>query len=197
VMKHGGRVWAENNDNGGASFVLELPVTGQTASDKVPPPDWSHLQQSPTAVFHTLRSNHHILIVDDEPSVAQSVEEILRQAGFEVTTATEAQQALSLLEQNRYDVIISDLTMPQMDGQQFWQAVTERHPDLANRIIFSSGDSSSQRARAFLEDCGCSWVEKPFKPEGFLRLIQQTLPNKPEVCPSSAQENVACMSRFS
>jgi DNA-binding NtrC family response regulator len=133
--------------------------------------------QPASKVPHPTLAGRRILIVDDEPSMARSVEQILGEAGFEVMVAKDAEQALALLERNQIDLIVSDLTMPRMDGQQFWQALRERHPELATRIIFSSGDSSSQRARAFLEDSRCAWVEKPFKSEELLHLIRQALPN--------------------
>jgi PAS domain S-box-containing protein len=177
VQRHGGRIWAENNDEGGASFMLELPVTDQDRGREMPPAGRSSLE-SENELPRQTRVGRRILIVDDEPSMTRSVEQILRQAGFEVMVATEAEQALAFLEQDRIDLIVSDLAMPRMDGQQFWQAVRERHPELATRIIFSSGDSSSQRARAFLEESRCIWVEKPFKSEELLRLIQQALPDR-------------------
>jgi PAS domain S-box-containing protein len=176
VQRHRGRIWAENNEEGGATFVLELPVAGQEDGREMPPAGCSPPEAAETQC--QTRGGWRILIVDDEPSMAWSVEQFLTHAGFEVMVATEAEQALALLEQDPVDLIVSDLTMPRMDGQQFWQAVSERHPELATRIIFSSGDSSSQRARAFLEESRCIWVEKPFNSEELLRLIQQALPDR-------------------
>ncbi len=114
--------------------------------------------------------------MDDAPSVAVSVGRILQNQGFQVTAATEAEQALALLEEARIDLIVSDIKMPSMDGQRFWQAVRERDPGLAQRIIFATGDSSTKRAQAFLQDCGCAWIEKPFQAEELLGLIRETLP---------------------
>jgi len=116
------------------------------------------------------------LIVDDEPTVAASVGRVLQAEGFEVTAATAAQQALALLEEIHIDLIVSDMKMPRMDGEQFWQAVRERDPGLADRIIFATGDTSAQRAHDFLEQRGCAWIEKPFDLEELLRLIRETLP---------------------
>jgi two-component system NtrC family sensor kinase len=117
----------------------------------------------------------HILVVDDEPEMVHAAEQLLRQEGFEVTTAIEVQQALALLEQVRIDLVISDLAMPRIDGSRFYQIVTSRYPHLANRIIFSTGDSGSQRLGAFLRECGCAWIDKPFQPDELFSLIHRAL----------------------
>jgi DNA-binding response OmpR family regulator len=122
----------------------------------------------------------HILVVDDEPEVAKAVGEFLEQEGFTVTTTTGARKALRLLETTEVDLIISDLTMPRMGGKQFWTQVRARKPDLARRIIFSTGDSSGRRSLAFLRSAGCAWIEKPFDPAELLRLIAQRLTLEPE-----------------
>jgi CheY-like chemotaxis protein len=146
------------------------------------------VQETPSTASPTTRPSLrearpklHILIVDDEPAVARSTGRFLQQAGFEVITTTEPQHALLLLERNRVDLIISDLNMPRMSGQQFWQAVRERYPRLASRIIFSSGDSSAQRLQSFLVKSGCAWIQKPFRPEELLRLIRRNLPSLRQV----------------
>ncbi|MEJ2737350.1 MAG: response regulator [Anaerolineae bacterium] len=173
VKEHGGRLWAENNKAGGATFVLELSAATETRVQETPATDW----RTSRSAASDARPKFHILIVDDEPAVARSTGRFLQQAGFEVFTATEPQHALLLLERNRVDLIISDLNMPRMSGQQFWQAVRERHPRLAGRIIFSSGDSSAQRLQTFLVRSGCAWIQKPFRPEELLRLIRRSLPS--------------------
>ncbi len=120
-------------------------------------------------------------MVDDEPEVAHYVGEFLEQEGFKVTTTTRARKALTLLERTKVDLIISDLSMPQMGGRQFWQQVRESKPDLARRIIFSTGDSSGKRSLSFLRSSGCAWIEKPFEPDELLRLIGERLPSEPDL----------------
>ena len=163
LEKHNGRIWAEENLKLGATLVLELPVV-----ENCPHEDRGFADCSGGCL-------PHILVVDDEPEVAHYVGEFLEQEGFKVTTATGARKALALIERSKVDLIISDLSMPQMNGRQFWQRVSETEPDLARRIIFSTGDSSGKRLLAFLRSSGCAWIEKPFEPEELLRLIGERL----------------------
>ncbi len=170
VKKHGGSIWAETNAGSGATFVLELPAASQTRREASTSPERPSAQQ-PGA------DRHHILVVDDEPFVAQTVGFLLQQEGFKVTTATGARQALTCLDQNHIDLIVTDLIMPRMAGPEFWQEVRRRYPRLARRIIFSTSNGGSQRWRAFLQDSGCAWIEKPFRAEELLRLVRETLPS--------------------
>ncbi len=168
VEKHAGRIWVEENRASGASLVLELPLIEER-------PARAHR----SGAFDKRRP--HILVVDDEPEVARYVGEFLEQEGFMVTTATGARKALTLLDKTQVDLIVSDLSMPRMGGRQFWTQVHERNPDLARRIIFSTGDSSGRKSLAFLRSTGCSWIEKPFKPEELLHLITQRLSLDPDI----------------
>ena len=166
LEKHNGRIWAEENSPRGAILVLELPVVEVDLGN-----DCGSAKASGGCL-------PHILVVDDEPEVAHYVGEFLEQEGFKVTTATGARKALTLLERTKVDLIISDLSMPHMGGRQFWQQVRESKPDLARRIIFSTGDSSGKRSLSFLRSSGCAWIEKPFEPDELLRLIGERLPSE-------------------
>jgi two-component system NtrC family sensor kinase len=162
VARHSGRIWAENNELGGGTLMLELPVLEPSAEKPPPLPPADPGQ-------------YHLLVVDDDAQVAHLMGHLLRSAGFCVTTTTTARRALALLKEVEIDLILSDLGMPHMDGMQFWQAVVEQHPHLSQRIIFSSGDSSGSGKQALFQESGCVCVEKPFQPEVLLRLIWEKL----------------------
>lgn len=175
VAKHEGKIWAENNPDRGVTFVIELPAR-ETVSlsaisllDRGIPPFTGHLTRRDEL------PKHHILVVDDEPVVAQTIAFFLKEAGFDVTTATNAHQALDFLDDGQVDVIVSDLNMPGMSGPDLWRAVRQHLPALADRVIFTTGDSGRQRWAPFLEDSGCATIEKPFAPDALIRLIRETL----------------------
>lgn len=176
VTAHGGRIWAENEAEAGVAFVIELPLCDVTADSLGPPRATSQRKTAPPVTPHSTSAGLHILVVDDEPQVVRVAEHLLQQSGFEVTTATDVKQALRVLERKQVDLIISDLSMPHIDGARFYRLVLARHPHLAGRIIFSTGDTGSQRLRSFLRECGCAWIGKPFQAAELLHLIRATLP---------------------
>jgi two-component system NtrC family sensor kinase len=137
AQEHGGRLWAENNEQGGATFVLELPLAPGVRQDKTVEFEHVRLPRPRYGESITSGRDHHILVVEDEPNVAQEIEKMLQRAGFQVTIATEGQQALRLLQQNQFDSIITDTEIPRTDGQQFFDMFTEAIYAWASRASFA------------------------------------------------------------
>jgi two-component system NtrC family sensor kinase len=167
LRAHQGRIWAENAGGGGAVFILELPVRESTQVDE---PEPGQATRPPLTAGKV-----RILVVDDEPFIAKTTEEMLSRAGFDVAVASNGRQALEKLAQERIDLIISDLKMPEMDGPRFYELVMSLHPHLQRRIIFSTGDSGGKRARAFLQRVGCAQIHKPFQADVLLRKVYEAL----------------------
>ena len=91
----------------------------------------------------TDRSRHHILLVDDEPAVRDSLARILESAGYDVSSAEGGFDGLSHLRRLVPDVIVSDLNMPQMSGFEFLSVVRRRFPEIpvvAMSGAYGSGD---------------------------------------------------------
>jgi two-component system chemotaxis response regulator CheY len=90
-----------------------------------------------------------IKIVDDSPSVLAILDDMLDDLGYEVTTADNGQQGCELLETNRYDLIITDLTMPVMDGITFVQTAKLRpNYNFVPIVIISSEEEEAKIAEA-------------------------------------------------
>src|SRR5262249_54537439 len=116
-----------------------------------------------------------ILVVDDEPEVADVLAEMLTLDGHEVETAANGVVALHKLQQQDYDLILSDLRMPELDGPGLYRELERSHPDLLHRIIFVTGDTLSPESRAFLDQTGESTLSKPFRRETLRQVVQQVL----------------------
>ncbi len=184
---HQGRIWAENTADRGAVFVLELPPLESAPLDE-PALLCCSTPPAQATIPQLMAESHRILVVDDEPVVALTIEQILRRAGFQIVIANNGHQALLALAQERFDLIISDLKMPEMDGLRFYELVTSRHPHLARRIIFSTGDSSGQGVHAFLQQAGCAQLSKPFQADELLHLVYEALLDSGESSPKAARK---------
>lgn len=164
VRDHGGELRLERSE-AGAVFRLTLPISGRPAPDSAPAP------LMPAADTAAAR----VLVVDDEGEIADLMRAMLEGAGYEVATAESGAVALELLEMARFDAIVSDLRMPDMDGAALWRAVGTLQPQLARRMLFVTGDTLSPDARAFLESARCSALDKPFAKQDLLERVAELL----------------------
>jgi two-component system NtrC family sensor kinase len=82
--------------------------------------------------------------------------------GHRVETAANGVVALEKLQQRTFDLILSDVRMPELDGPGLYREVERRHPGLARRFVFLTGDTLSAEIREFLEPRGIPSVTKPF-----------------------------------
>jgi CheY-like chemotaxis protein len=116
-----------------------------------------------------------ILIIDDEPSFARGLARLLRRDGYTVDTADNGQRALAKLQDQRYDLVVCDLRMPELDGRAFYEILLREYPHLRTRLIFLTGDALSADIRAFLADCGQPYLYKPCYAAEVRSAIQQML----------------------
>jgi len=161
---HGGDLTLEPTAHeGGATFRLNLPISGERVQDSEPMPLHG------TEVLPQSR----VLVVDDELEIAGLMRDMLEGAGYEVATAESGAVALALLETARFDAIVSDLRMPDMDGATLWREVSQKYPSLARRMLFVTGDTLSPGAREFLRKAHCIGLDKPFSKADLLAAVAQ------------------------
>lgn len=120
----------------------------------------------------------NILIVDDSPLLRKAIKKVARLAGIEEDRIHEAgngQEALEILEIVWIDVVLLDLNMPVMDGEQFVQELRQR-PDLEGvAVVIVSTESNKDRLQR-LRDLGVvETLRKPFEPEDLCKLISRVL----------------------
>ncbi|HEX7858790.1 MAG TPA: response regulator [Verrucomicrobiae bacterium] len=107
-------------------------------------------------------SGARVLIVDDEPAISDLLFEMLEMLGYSPTKTESPQEALELLAQQEFDVILSDFRMPLMNGDVFFRHAIGRDASLKARFVFLTGDSVSEGTHRFLTEHGCRHLCKPF-----------------------------------
>ena len=112
-----------------------------------------------------------ILIVDDEQDILDILTRALGTAGYEVETASNGQVALEKVSLQSYDLIITNIRMPVMDGEAFYRQLCSTYPDLSKRVIFCTGDVANPVTQRFLKATGAPVIFKPFQ----LNTVLQTV----------------------
>ncbi len=152
IKQHGGEISVQSLPGKGSIFTVEIPVRDVLSSRET--------GLAPGRVERL--TNCRILVVEDEPAMGALMKESLEGYGCAVETAADGKEALRILENDGFGIIISDLRMPGMDGREFYQRCISRYPVYKGRFIFISGDTASEQAHAFLRDSGCEVLLKPF-----------------------------------
>ncbi|MEM7253346.1 MAG: PAS domain S-box protein [Pseudomonadota bacterium] len=164
VDSHGGSIKLETELGDGACFVVQLPTTGASA----------HVLGAEEAIQAAPSDACRALVVDDEIDVGEMLGDILRGDGHSVEIALSGQAALAAIEELDFDIILSDIRMPDGDGAFFFDRIKAEHPHLTNKIAFITGDTLTARVREFLDEAGRPYLEKPITP-GEVRALVASL----------------------
>ena len=116
-----------------------------------------------------------VLVVDDEPIVGASIRRTLAQE-HEVTVVSGGREALELIQSGEdFDLILSDVMMPEMSGIDFYHQLQRCLPESAARMVFLTGGAFTQGARKFLESVSNLRLEKPFDPDKLRQFVREHL----------------------
>ena len=116
-----------------------------------------------------------ILVVDADPAVRQSLIDVLSLEGHEVDGAGEAESALLILDQRRYDLVIADLRTPGLDGPRLLTALSERFGEALPAVVFLTTHTFDPHYGGFLADLRAPVLVKPLKPGRVLELVGRVL----------------------
>jgi PAS domain S-box-containing protein len=165
VEAHGGSLTLAATDRG-ACFVLRLPRRD---------PDEA-VAESAAATEATLAATERVaLIVDDEMDVGLVLSEMLAAHGMRCSVVTSGEAAVECLKQQDYDLVVSDVRLPGIDGPALYAWIAQHRPHLCARTAFVTGDTLGQASERFLTDARRPLLEKPFLPADVWRLIDELL----------------------
>lgn len=172
VREHGGNIEAESLPAGGAAFTVFLPVSNQD-SGRRPPRDLDSSSGERFAPSHLLK-NHSVLVVDDEESIRMLLSEGLAAQGLKVECAAGAEQALSLILGNKFDVILCDLKLsgsgPNADGYGVAQRLKIAAGANKPEVIFMSGDVFGEEEKS-VGSTRIRRLQKPFRISDVLAML--------------------------
>ena len=117
-----------------------------------------------------------ILAVDDSASIRQMVTFTLKQAGFDVLEAEDGQKGLSVAQQNKVNLVITDLNMPNMNGLELIANLRQLPAFKFTPILMLTTESDDAKKAAGKQAGATGWIVKPFNPEQLLRVIERVLP---------------------
>ena len=116
-----------------------------------------------------------ILLIEDEPSVIAFLRAALERKGYSVVDAGSGAEGLERLSNGRYAGVISDIRMPgAVNGAEVHAWIQKNRPELKTRIILISGDTANSDTQAFLAKSGAPCIEKPFRLQQLISLVEKT-----------------------
>ena len=121
-----------------------------------------------------------VLLIEDEPAVMSYVRAALERSGYSVVCTESGADGLRLLQSGEFLGVVSDMRTPGgVDGADVHAWVAENRPELAERIVFITGDIANEETVATLRETGAPCVEKPFRVHQFISVVEKTMGKAP------------------
>jgi two-component system NtrC family sensor kinase len=191
VREHGGQVRMQNPPQGGALFQIEIPAASERQQEdalslslregKTAPAQTPQLgiAANPCAASFESGKDARVLVVEDEPTVARLIADVLEDQGMQVDVLLDGREALDRAARESYDLVICDMKMPGLDGQHFFRSLQRTGNSLRERFLFVTGDVIAAQTREFLERHRLPHVAKPFRVEELTEKVHAVLQTQP------------------
>jgi two-component system NtrC family sensor kinase len=190
VREHGGQVRFLNPPEGGAVFQIELPAAARHFREEDAKFSQQDGKSAPRANSRNAgreeglaprQSNGksgRVLVVEDEPTVARLIADVLEDEGFEVDILLDGREALERAAREAYNLVICDMKMPGLDGQNFYKSLERAGNPLHERFLFVTGDTVAAQTQEFLRRNDLPHVAKPFRVEELAEKVHRVLESK-------------------
>ena len=173
VAEHNGRIYAKSKPGKGATFIVELPIVTEV---EVPEPAEPVVEQAEPVVEQAEKVvKAKIMVIDDEKVIRDLAKRVLGGEGYEVDTVDNADDALKMIESQRYNLILLDIKMPGMDGVELYRRIQKIAKSLARRVIFITGDILSSDTEKFFAETKVVRIDKPFNAAQLKQEVKRVL----------------------
>jgi two-component system NtrC family sensor kinase len=171
IQDHGGEISVESQPGQGTKFTIELATAkGGVAASSAQPSS-----RIPAQIIAVGPRSERILVVEDEPTVAHLIADVLGEEGHPVEVILDACAGLEMALSGQYELVICDLKMPRMDGKAFYRELVVKGSHVQNRIVFVTGDTMAPHTMDFLESSGLPYLAKPFLVEELKSVVAGAL----------------------
>lgn len=167
AREHGGDISLENRPGRGCAFTLELPAGSEA--------EFGRLGETPEPVSLPAVPGKRVLVADDEADIAEVVARLLREDGDEVSIAHGGAEALRLLDEGAFDLIISDMEMEQVKGPDIFNRTVAGGGPSRTKMLFVTGDILNPDVLDFLSKTKSEYLPKPFDLDDLRQAVRRLL----------------------
>jgi DNA-binding response OmpR family regulator len=114
------------------------------------------------------------LIIEDDNALRKAYQKILEREGFTVSAVSNAVDAFEKIMKTNFDVVVCDVALPALEGTTFFELLTQRYPQTAQRVLFVTGFAKDENTRKLLEHTGRPYLTKPVDLKVFLTAVMRT-----------------------
>jgi len=114
-----------------------------------------------------------VLAVDDEEVMGYLIKRLFHHLGYHVDWVQDCNNALRKLDEENYDIILSDFRLPHMDGDIFYHEIAKRHSSLTKKLIFITGDTLNTKTIRFFRSHKIPYLSKPFDINKLKNVVEQ------------------------